>query len=69
MAFLLVFGELPSGEQLAEFSGHVMDQTAVHAVTVKLMRSFRYNAHPMGMLIAALASYATIPPQANPNTN
>jgi citrate synthase len=46
-----------------------MDQTAVHADTVKLMRSFRYNAHPMGMLIAALASYATLHPEANPTAN
>ena len=31
-----------------------------------LMRSFRYDAHPMGMLIAAMSACSTLYPEANP---
>ncbi len=31
-----------------------------------MMKSFRYNAHPMGMLISTLAAISTFHPEANP---
>ena len=30
------------------------------------MKNFRYNAHPMGMLISAMSAYSTLHPEANP---
>jgi citrate synthase len=66
VAFLLIFGELPSGEQLAEFTQKVLSHTAVHTDALNLMRSFRYDAHPMGVLISAISAYATLYPEAAP---
>lgn len=62
VAFLLIFGELPSVEQLADFSQRVLSHTAVHTDALQLMRSFRYDAHPMGILISAIAAYGTLHP-------
>lgn len=31
-----------------------------------MMSSFRYDAHPMGMLISAISAMATVHPEANP---
>ena len=66
VAFLLIQGELPSGEQLADFSGRVMTHTMVHSDIQQLMKSFRYDAHPMGMLISTISAYSTLQPDANP---
>ncbi len=48
VSFLLLYGELPSAEQLNYFSNRVMKHTFVHEDLKKLMTSFRYDAHPMG---------------------
>ena len=66
VAFLLIQGELPSGEQLADFSERVMTHTMVHSDIQQLMKSFRYDAHPMGMLISTISAYSTLQPNANP---
>jgi citrate synthase len=31
------------------------------------MTKFRYDAHPMGMLISAMSAYSTLHPEANPS--
>ncbi len=31
-----------------------------------MMKNFRYDAHPMGMLIGALAAVGTLHPESNP---
>lgn len=38
----------------------------VHEDALKLMKSFRYDAHPMGMLISTITAYSTLKPDANP---
>ncbi|KAJ3027722.1 UNVERIFIED_CONTAM: hypothetical protein HDU68_003254 [Siphonaria sp. JEL0065] len=44
----------------------IMSHTYVHAELEKQMTTFRYDAHPMGMLIATIASLSTFHPDANP---
>lgn len=31
------------------------------------MTKFRYDAHPMGMLISSMSAYSTLHPEANPS--
>jgi citrate synthase len=63
-AYLLLFGELPTKEQLARFSHDVTYHTFLHENVKRLMEGFRYDAHPMGMLISAVAALSTFYPEA-----
>lgn len=44
----------------------VMTHTMLHTDVLAMMKSFRYDAHPMGMLISTIAAYSTLKPEANP---
>ena len=55
MAFLLIHGELPSIPQLDDWEARVNRHTMLHEDVYVMMKSFRYNAHPMGMLISAIS--------------
>jgi len=65
VAFLLIYGELPNKEQLHIWNKNVMTHTYLHENLVRLMQNFRYDAHPMGMLISTLAALSTFHPDAN----
>ena len=43
-----------------------MEHTYVHSNLSELMQSFRYDAHPMGMLVSSVAAMGTFYPDANP---
>lgn len=43
-----------------------MNHTYVHSDLERLIKSFRYDAHPMGMLVSAIAAQSTLHPEANP---
>jgi len=66
VAFLVLFGELPTASELTEFNGKVKKHTYIHEDLKEMMKAFRYDAHPMGMLISTLAAMGTIHPEANP---
>jgi len=66
VSYLLLYGELPSRSQLAYFNERVMKHTFVHEDLKTLMKSFRFNAHPMGMLMTSVAAMSTFHPEANP---
>ena len=38
----------------------------LHTDVLKMMKSFRYDAHPMGILISTVSAYSTLKPEANP---
>ncbi len=63
-AYLLVFGELPTNSELARWSEEITHHTFVHENVKTLMQGFRYDAHPMGMLISAVAALSTFYPEA-----
>jgi citrate synthase len=63
-AYLLLFGELPTNEQLARFSHDVTYHTFLHENVKRFMEGFRYDAHPMGMLISVVAALSTFYPEA-----
>lgn len=64
VAYLLIYGELPTKQQYETWSHEVMHHTFLHENLVDLTKSFRYDAHPMGMLIASLAFMSTLYPEA-----
>ncbi|TPX60390.1 hypothetical protein PhCBS80983_g01809 [Powellomyces hirtus] len=66
VAFLLVYGELPTADEYQHWADAVMTHTYVHSELEKQMMTFRYDAHPHGMLISTIASLSTFHPEANP---
>jgi citrate synthase len=63
-AYLILFGELPSGSQLAEWSNSVTMHTMLHENIKKFLEGFRYDAHPMGMFLSAVGALSTFYPDA-----
>jgi len=66
VSYLLTYGELPTLSQLKYFEDRVMKHTFIHEDLVDMLKSFRYDAHPMGMLATMFAAMGTQHPEANP---
>jgi citrate synthase len=66
VAYLLLNGSLPSKSQADYFTDRVMKHTFVHEDLKNMMKSFRYDAHPMGMLVSSMAAMSLLHPDANP---
>ena len=66
VSYLLMYGELPSKQQYELFCHKIMKHSFIHEDIAKIIKAFRYDAHPMGMLITALAAMSTNHPEANP---
>lgn len=64
VAYLLLFGELPNAEQLAHWQEEITFHTLLHENMKGLYEDFRYDAHPMGMLISGVAALSTFYPEA-----
>ena len=64
VAYLLIYGELPNREMFENWEERVMHHTYIHENLAKLMQTFRYDAHPMGMLIGTIAAMSTLHPDA-----
>ncbi|MCW2966316.1 MAG: citrate synthase [Solirubrobacteraceae bacterium] len=65
VAYLLVHGELPTTEQLEEWTHLVTIHTFVHENVKEFMAGFRHDAHPMGMLLGSVGALSTFYPDAN----
>ena len=50
--------------QLKEWVGEITHHTMLHETTKKFLEGFRYNAHPMGMLVSTVAALSTVYPEA-----
>ena len=64
VAYLLIFGELPTEPQLERWTFDITHHTFVHEDIKKLIEGFRYDAHPMGMLLASVGALSTFYPDA-----
>lgn len=64
VAYLLIHGELPTKTQNEKWVNDVMMHTLIHENVKKFMDGFHYDAHPMGMLISAVAALSTFYPDA-----
>ncbi|MGO9639709.1 MAG: citrate synthase [Candidatus Acidiferrales bacterium] len=63
-AYLVLYGELPTASQLDEWSYHITHHTFIHESIKKFLEGFHYDAHPMGMMISAIAALSTFYPDA-----
>jgi citrate synthase len=64
VAYLLIFGELPTEKQLERWTFDITHHTFVHEDIKHLFEGFRYDAHPMGMLLAGVGALSTFYPDA-----
>lgn len=65
-AFLLIYDDLPSKSQFDKFNWEVMHHTFIAEDLSALVKSFRYDAHPMSIFISSFAAMSAYAPDANP---
>ncbi len=63
VAYLLVHGELPTKDQYESWEHQITFHTFVHENIKSFMEGFRYDAHPMGMLLASVGALSTFYPE------
>jgi citrate synthase len=63
-AHLLVYGELPTGPELDAWRWEITHHTWIHENLKKFLDGFHHDAHPMGMLVSAVAALSTFYPEA-----
>ena len=64
VAYLLGEGELPNAAQLKQWTETITYHTYVHTNITKFLEGFRYDAHPMGMLLGVVGALSTFYPDA-----
>jgi len=64
VAYLLLFGELPTETQLNDWKYEITHHTMLHESTKTFMEGFRYDAHPMAMFVSTVAALSSIYPEA-----
>ncbi|NLY94256.1 MAG: citrate synthase [Myxococcales bacterium] len=63
-AYLLMNGELPTRAELDGFVHAITIHTMVHENVREFIDSFRYDAHPMGIVVSTVAALSTFYPEA-----
>ncbi|MEN8764537.1 MAG: citrate synthase [Wenyingzhuangia sp.] len=64
VSYLLIFGELPSADQLKKFDQDIKDNSMVDEDVRKILNAFPKNAHPMGVLSSLTSALTAF----NPNS-
>jgi citrate synthase len=64
VAYLILNGEPPTKSELATFAREITMHTFVHENVRTFIDGFRYDAHPMGMLVATVGALSTFYPEA-----
>jgi citrate synthase len=65
VAYLIINGALPTRAQLEDWVHEITIHTFVHENVKDFMQGFRYDANPMGMLVASVGALSTFYPDAN----
>src|ERR1700722_6251824 len=55
-AYLLLLGDLPTRKQIDEFTNNIRHHTMLHEALLRFYNGFHYDAHPMAMVSAVVAS-------------
>jgi citrate synthase len=63
-AYLIVKGELPDVKHFRAWEENIKKHTMVHENIKKFMEGFRYDAHPMGVLVGTVGAMSTFYPDA-----
>ncbi|MFN4192954.1 MAG: citrate synthase [Tabrizicola sp.] len=58
VCYLLLYGELPTASQLADFSARITRHTMVHEQMHYFFRGFRRDAHPMATMVGVVGAMA-----------
>ncbi len=69
VAYLLLYGELPTQEQSAAFRADLTYHSMIHEDMKKFFEGFPPNAHPMAILSAMVASLSTYYPGTEEESN
>ena len=64
VAYSLLHGELPSKSEYEEWVYDITHHTIIHENIKKFIDGFRYDAHPMGMLLGTVGALSTFYPEA-----
>ena len=64
VAFLLIYGHLPTQAELDSWLYQITHHTFVHENIKEFMNGFRHDANPMGMLLASVGALSTFYPEA-----
>ncbi len=62
VAYLLIHGELPDPDQESQWMHEIRYRMSIFENIKKFMEGFRYDAHPMGMLVSTVAALSTFYP-------
>ncbi|QIE59198.1 citrate synthase [Rasiella rasia] len=62
VAYLLIFGELPTKEELAKFHSDIREQSHVDDDVKKILDGFPKSAHPMGVLSSLTSALVAFNP-------
>jgi citrate synthase len=63
-AYLIIKGELPNDDHLATWNHNITIHTMLHENVKKFIEGFRYDAHPMGILVGTIGALSTFYPDA-----
>ncbi len=70
VAYLLIHGELPTGDELHAWTDEIRYHTYIHEnFRKRFLEGFHYDAHPMGMLVSAMAGLSTFYPESKDLTD
>jgi len=64
VAYLVIYGRLPTEDELEAWTHEITYHTFVHESIKKFTEGFHYDAHPMGMLVSTVAALSTFYPEA-----
>jgi len=62
-AYLILNGELPNKEQHDKWADAIIHRTMIHEDAKDLISVFRYDAHPMGILLSTVGAFSTFYPE------
>ncbi len=63
-AYLILYGKLPLKAELDDWTHKITYHTLLHENIKKFIEGFRYDAHPMGMLVGTVGALSTFYPDA-----
>ena len=62
VSYLLIFGEMPSIEELDTFENDIRRESLVHEDITSILKSFPHGAHPMGVLASLTSALISFNP-------
>jgi len=65
VCYLLLNGELPTADQLADFNHNITDHTLLHEGMRRFINGFNHDAHPMAMLVGSVGALSSFYPSAS----